>query len=257
MLSEDPEAFRKISSSSSSTSAAENISNATDLERLSAALDPVNGWDYEPEQTLAMRCARAHVGEGSYRLDQVRSLPCALHHKAHQEHPLGTWQHLLATLFVGAINEWGVEQPRVLLLSTTAYYRVKVEGGLVQVVRVALDKLTRIEVTRGTVRITAMEPLKDAAAGRWLSSATAVSSVAAALWSEIRSGERPQPDDTTQFETTREYRPYGQLLPSEALAALAAALSKAAELLNAARGGASFRVPQVETVPPPAAGSWL
>ena len=168
MLSEDPEAFRKISSSSSSTSAAENISNATDLERLSAALDPVNGWDYEPEQTLAMRCARAHVGEGSYRLDQVRSLPCALHHKAHQEHPLGTWQHLLATLFVGAINEWGVEQPRVLLLSTTAYYRVKVEGGLVQVVRVALDKLTRIEVTRGTMRITAMEPLKDAAAGRWL-----------------------------------------------------------------------------------------
>lgn len=235
MLSEDPEAFRKISSSSSSTSAAENISNATDLERLSAALDPVNGWDYEPEQTLAMRCARAHVGEGSYRLDQ----------------------HLLATLFVGAINEWGVEQPRVLLLSTTAYYRVKVEGGLVQVVRVALDKLTRIEVTRGTVRITAMEPLKDAAAGRWLSSATAVSSVAAALWSEIRSGERPQPDDTTEFETTREYRPYGQLLPSEALAALAAALSKAAELLNVARGGASFRVPQVETVPPPAAGSWL
>ena len=72
MLPEDPEAFRKISSSSSSASAAENISNATDLERLSAALDPVNGWDYEPEQTLAMRCARAHVGEGPYRLDQAR-----------------------------------------------------------------------------------------------------------------------------------------------------------------------------------------
>ena len=72
MLPEDPEAFRRIGSSASSTSAAENISNATDLERLSAALDPVNGWDYEPEQTVAMRCARAHVGEGPYRLDQVR-----------------------------------------------------------------------------------------------------------------------------------------------------------------------------------------
>ena len=72
MLPEDPEAFRRIGSSASSTSAAENISNATDLERLSAALDSVNGWDYEPEQTVAMRCARAHVGEGPYRLDQVR-----------------------------------------------------------------------------------------------------------------------------------------------------------------------------------------
>ena len=110
---------------------------------------------------------------------------------------------------MGAINEWGVEQPRVLLISTTAYYRVKIEGGHVHAVRVALDKLTRIEVTRGTVKISAMEPLKDAATGRWLSSATAVSSVAASLWSEIRSGERPPPDDTTEFETTREYRPYG------------------------------------------------
>merc|ERR1712216_699011 len=61
---------------------------------------------------------------------------------AHLEH---LRQHLLATLFVGAINEWGVEQPRVLLLSPTAYYRVKVEGGNVQAVRVPLDKLTRIE----------------------------------------------------------------------------------------------------------------
>ena len=156
---------------------------------------------------------------------------------------------------MGAINEWGVEQPRVLLLSTTAYYRVKVEGGHVQVVRVPLDKLTRIELTRGTVKVTAMEPLKDAATGRGLSSATAISSVAASLWSEIRSGDRPPPDDTTEFETTREYRPYGQLLPSEALATLAAALSKAAELLNAARGGASFRVPQVERAPP--AAGWL
>jgi len=73
MLPEDPEAFRKIGSSSSSTSAAQNIFNAANLERLSAALDPVNGWDYEPEQTLAMRCARAHVGEGPYRLDQARA----------------------------------------------------------------------------------------------------------------------------------------------------------------------------------------
>ena len=158
------------------------------------------------------------------------------------------WQHLLATLFVGAINEWSVEQPRVLLISTTAYYRVKVEGGDVQVVRVPLDKLTRIEVTRGTVKISALEPLKDAAAGRWLSSATAISSVATSLWTEIRSGDRPPPDETTEFETTREYRPYAELLPSEAVATLAASLSKAAELLNAARGGASFRVPQVEGV---------
>ena len=92
MLPEDPEAFRKISSSSSSTSAAENISNATDLERLSAALDPANGWDYEPEQTLAMRCARAHVGEGPYRLDQARAraLTAPHHTQAHPEHPLGS-----------------------------------------------------------------------------------------------------------------------------------------------------------------------
>ena len=81
--------------------------------------------------------------------------------------------------------------------------------------RVALDKLTRIEVTRGTVKISAMEPLKDAATGRWLSSATAVSSVVASLWSEIRSGERPPSDDTTEFETTREYRPYGSYPGSE------------------------------------------
>jgi len=149
---------------------------------------------------------------------------------------------------VGAINEWGVEQPRVLLLSPTAYYRVKVEGGNVQAVRVPLDKLTRIEVTRGTVKISALEPLKDAATGRWLSSAVAVSSVAASLWNEIRSGDRPPPDEVTEFETTREYRPYAQLLPSEAVAAVAASLFKAAELLNAARGGADFRVPPMEGV---------
>lgn len=117
-----------------------------------------------------------------------------------------------------------------------------------QVVRVPLDKITRIEVTLGTVKITALEPLKDAATGRWLSSASAISSVAASLWTEIRSGDRPPPDYTTEFETTREYRPYAQLLPSEALATLAASLTKAAELLNTARGGASFRVPQVEGV---------
>lgn len=225
MLPEDPDAFRKIGSTS--TSAAESIRSAVDLERLSAALDPVNGWEYEPEQTLAMRCARAHVSEGMYRMDQ----------------------HALVTLFVGAINEWGMEQPRVLLISTTAYYRVKVEGGNVEAVRVPLDKLTRIECTRGTIKISAMEPLKDAAAGRWLSSATAVSSVASSLWSEIRSGVRPPPDETTEYETTREYRPYAQVLPTEAVATLAAALQRTAELLNASRGGNSFRVPEVEGTP--------
>lgn len=224
MLDEDPEAFRKIgSSSTTSANAEESIRHATGLERLEAALDPVNGWEYEPDQTMAMRVAKAHVSEGPYRLDQ----------------------HILATFFVGAINEWGMEQPRVLVLSTTAYYRVKVEGGNVQAVRVPLDKMTRIEAARGTVRISSMEKLKDAATGRWLSSATAVSTVASSLWDEIRTGVRPPPDDTTEFETTREYRPYAQILPSEACAALAAALSKAAQLLNASRGGNSFVVPMV------------
>ena len=68
---------------------------------------------------------------------------------------------------MGAINEWGVEQPRVLLISTTAYYRVKVEGGHVHAVRVALDKLTRIEVTRGTVK--GLVARTRRLSGRWLS----------------------------------------------------------------------------------------
>ena len=224
MLGDDPNAFSHLGSSS--TTPAADIPKATTLQGLIEALDPVQGWEYEPEQSVDMRKARAHVGEGPYRMDA----------------------HVLTAFFVGAINEWGMEQPRVLLLSTTAYYRVKVEGGNVSVVRVPLEKLTRLEATRGTLRVTALEPLADAAAGRWLSSATAVSRVAASLFEEIRTGVRPPPD-TSEFESTREYRPYAQLLPAEAIAALGAALSKAAELANGveeARGRAGFKWPRME-----------
>ena len=140
-----------------------------------------------------------------------------------------------------------MEQPRVLVLSTTAYYRVKVEEGNVTAVKVSLGKMTRIEVSHGTVKVSAMEPVATAATGRWLSSATAIASVATSLWSEIRAGER-QAATTDEFETTREYRPYAQILPAEATGTLAAALSKAAELADAderARGRAGFEWPRV------------
>ena len=120
MLGDDPNAFSHLGSSS--TSPAADIPKASTLQGLIEALDPVQGWEYEPEQSVDMRKARAHVGEGPYRIDA----------------------HVLSAFYVGAINEWGMEQPRVLVLSTTAYYRVKVEGGSVSVVRVPLEKLTRL-----------------------------------------------------------------------------------------------------------------
>lgn len=224
MLGDDPNAFSHLGSSS--TRPAADIPKASTLQGLIEALDPVQGWEYEPQQSMDMLKARAHVGEGPYRIDP----------------------HVLSAFFVGAINEWGMEQPRVLLLSTTAYYRVKVERGDVSVVRVPLDKLTRLEATRGTLRVSAMEPLADAVAGRWLSSAAAVGRVASSVFTEIRTGVRPPPD-TSEFESTREYRPYAQLLPAESIAALGTALSKAAELANGveeARGRAGFRWPRVE-----------
>lgn len=191
------------------------VAAAASIENLAAVLaQHAQEWKYSDAHTEALRKARELVGkEGSLQVDN-------------DLFDFG--------LVVGAVNEFGVEQRRVLLLSPTACYRVAEAKS----VTIPLEKVKQVSVgptqqSKYALRLTVSEPADGAPVFRRFTSKQVV--------------------EDGWYDTNREYRSYTTEPPAteeagaaEVIETFAHALAKAAALLAASTGG--FEAPTVTRV---------
>ena len=191
------------------------VTAATSFAELQAAVKPLAEWQYAAEQAAGIERAKTYVQ--------------------------GSDKDVLCGFFVSSINEWKIAQPRVLVITHTAYYRVTYShkyGRIDHYHKTPLSKLRVIEKTAVGLKIYLTEQDGNASIGKKLS------------------GWFSKSKEKDEFEHVREYLPTvpgafpgGVELCSDVIAAC---LHKAAELaskLAAAEGGGSagFAVPTLLT----------
>ena len=82
---------------------------------------------------------------------------------------------MLAAVFVSSINEWKVAQPRVLVLSNSAYYRVTYNpknGKIDHFNKTGLEKIRVLEKTVTGLKVYLSEQDGRTSVGKWMSSWT-------------------------------------------------------------------------------------
>ena len=93
-----PPSSARISQVLGSDPLVDKIGAARSFEELALALEPCQAWEYAPEHAAGVARAKTYVA--------------------------GSDKDVLAGFFVMSLNEWKLQQPRALVLSKTAYYRV-------------------------------------------------------------------------------------------------------------------------------------
>jgi len=204
------------SEDSPSDAMSEAIGQATSVAELATILQGVESWPWTPEQEAGIQRCKTYIPD----------------------------KEVLAGFSVSSINEWRVSQPRVLVLTRDAYYRVKYEpksGKVEHYHKTALAELRLLEKTLTGVKVYLGSQDGHGGPKKW------ASWVAAKVSREkVRSDE---------FQHAREYLPALAGAGAEAPSAdqvsdvLAAAFAKAAELLRAdlPTGGVPFEPPAVLT----------
>ena len=107
-----------------------SIMSAKTFEELSKALEPLNSWDHKAEEAAGIQRAKTYVQ--------------------------GSDKEVLGGFYVSSINEWKISQPRLLVLSRTAYYRVTYShkhGRIDHYHKTALNKLRVFERTPTGLKI--------------------------------------------------------------------------------------------------------
>ena len=147
----------------------------------------------------------------------------------------GSDKDVLCGFFVNSINEWKIAQPRVIVLTHSAYYRVTYShkyGRIDHYHKTPLNKLRVLEKTATGIKIYLTEQDGNASIGKKLS------------------GWFSKKQEKDEFEHVREYLP---AVPTsgpglELLCdAIAASMHKAAELCSKSASGGGFPVPTVLT----------
>ena len=116
---------------------------------LKAVLDPLSRWEYGTEQKAAVERAKTYIS--------------------------GSDSGVLAAVFVSSINEWKVAQPRVLVLSNSAYYRVTYNpknGKIDHFNKTGLEKIRVLEKTVTGLKVYLSEQDGRTSVGKWMSSWT-------------------------------------------------------------------------------------
>ena len=127
----------------------EAIGAASTVDELKAVLDPLSRWEYGTEQKAAVERAKTYIS--------------------------GSDSGVLAAVFVSSINEWKVAQPRVLVLSNSAYYRVTYNpknGKIDHFNKTGLEKIRVLEKTVTGLKVYLSEQDGRTSVGKWMSSWT-------------------------------------------------------------------------------------
>ncbi len=194
-------------------SLAASIAAAASFGELREALAPVHSWKYEPENEAGIARAMKYVPD-----DEV-----------------------LAGFFVHSINEWRVAQPRVLVLSRTAYYRVAYNpkrGNIDHYHKTPLMQLKVVEKTPFGLKFFLDE--RDGHTGP------------RAFFGKLSGALGVVTGVRDEFEHKREYIPTLSIQRAEPSAdevvdVIGAAFGRAAELLKASAPDASFTPARVIT----------
>ena len=183
------------------------VMGAGSWDQLLSAVEPVSGWEYTAEQTAGVERAKTYVA--------------------------GSDKDVLCGFFVSSINEWKLSQPRVIVLSRTAYYRVTYShktGRIDHYHKTPLQKIRVLEKTATGLKVFLTEQDGNAGIGK----------AVMGLWN------RNKPKD--EFEHAREYLPMvasGQTL-DVTTDIIAAVFHKGAELCSKS-APVSFAVPSIIT----------
>ena len=122
------------------------VTAATSFAELQAAVKPLAEWQYAAEQAAGIERAKTYVQ--------------------------GSDKDVLCGFFVSSINEWKIAQPRVLVITHTAYYRVTYShkyGRIDHYHKTPLSKLRVIEKTAVGLKIYLTEQDGNASIGKKLS----------------------------------------------------------------------------------------
>ena len=148
---------------------------------------------------------------------------------------------VIGAFFVNSINEWRVAQPRVIVLSRTAFYRVSYNpknGKIDHYNKTPLEKLRVLEKTVTGLKVYLTEQEGSSGPRKWMGS---MSNALAATGLTTAT-----PKD--EFEHSREYCPaYTNPSVQVATDVMANALAKAAELHKASGSAPAFTPPNVIT----------
>eukprot|EP00908_Phaeocystis_cordata_P007947 Transcript_18618.p2 GENE.Transcript_18618~~Transcript_18618.p2 ORF type:complete len:525 (+),score=260.72 Transcript_18618:119-1576(+) len=185
-----------------SASLSDAIMASASFDALRVVLQKTDNWQYTPDNRAGIDRAKTYVQ--------------------------GSDKDYLAGFFVSSINEWKVSQPRVIILTQTAYYRVTYNpknGKIDHYHKTSLEKLRVLEKTLTGLKVYTTE--QD---GR--TSATKM-----AGWLATKVGAKEAKSD--EFDHSREYNPMlaGNEPPTDVVVdVIAAALARAAGLMHAAGG---------------------
>jgi hypothetical protein len=179
-----------------------SVSACPSFEALRSALAKTDDWQYSPDHRAGIERSKKYV-EGSDK-------------------------DFLAGFFVMSINEWKVSQPRVVILTRTAYYRVTYNpknGKIDHYHKTTLDKVRVLEKT-----VTGLKVYLTEQDGK-----TSVSKMAGWLATKVGAKEAK----TDEFEHVREYLPclsVSEPSTDVVVDTMAAAMGRAAELMHAEAG---------------------
>ena len=153
-----------------SASLSDAIMASASFDALRVVLQKTDNWQYTPDNRAGIDRAKTYVQ--------------------------GSDKDYLAGFFVSSVNEWKVSQPRVIILTQTAYYRVTYNpknGKIDHYHKTSLDKLRVLEKTLTGFKVYTTE--QD---GR--TSATKM-----AGWLATKVGAKEAKSD--EFDHSREYNP--------------------------------------------------
>ena len=163
---------------------------AASVDALRAALAPVHGWHFEVHHRAALDAAVAAVrAEASEPGDEV-----------------------LVACHVTAVNEWGREQPRALIVGRSGVYRVttSASGSTVDHVRKSgYDSVRFVEATGECLRLFGSERSEraDSSEARILGSAESIGSISRSIASGLAIATGSKKANADEFENMREYKP--------------------------------------------------
>ena len=183
------------------------IATAESVEELAKALEAAHNWDYLPEQKAAIQRCKTYIPD----------------------------DNVLAGFFVQSINEWKISQPRVLVLSTTAYYRVfynPKNSKIDHYHKTPLSQLRVLEKTSKGLKVFLTHQDGYGGPKKWMGT--------------IAVGIGLKKEKRNEFQFARQYLPVCRPVDA-AIAALAAAFAKAAELLKRSSSQAHFVPPNIIT----------